>query len=314
MDRHGLPLPEAYRQAGRAATIGLVINIALGVTKLVGGLVAGSFALVADAVNSIGDSVGSVVVLVALRIARRPADANHPYGHARAEAVAASNVALLVIISALLLGAEAIRRFGLMHDAPPSWALAIAASNVVIKEALYRYKLRVARRTGSAAMLANAWDHRADALSSFAVLVGLAAIALGGEEWIWADEVAALFVVVMILVGAVPLFRDSARDLLDAQAEPEFVRSVRECAGKTAGVLGVEKLWIRKSGLEYLAEIHVEVAPDRTVSDGHRIGHDVQDRLQARFPRLRHVLVHLEPHGGDSASLPGNAPQNKPQR
>jgi divalent metal cation (Fe/Co/Zn/Cd) transporter len=79
-------------------------------------------------------------------------------------------------------------------------------------------------------------------------------------------------------------------------------------------VLGVEKLWIRKSGLEYLAEIHVEVAPDRTVSDGHRIGHDVQDRLQARFPRLRHVLVHLEPHGGDSASLPGNAPQNKPQR
>jgi cation diffusion facilitator family transporter len=314
MDRRDLPLEEAYRQAGHAAAIGLVINLALGVAKLVGGLVAGSFALVADAVNSLGDSVGSIVVLIALRIARRPADERHPYGHGRAEAVAASNVAFLIIISALLLGAEALRRFGVMHDAPPSWALALAAANVVIKEALYRYKLRVARRTGSAAILANAWDHRADALSALAVLVGLAAIALGGQDWIWADEAAALFVVVMILRGAVPILRDTARDLLDAQAEPDYVQAVRKCAGETEGVLDVEKLWIRKAGLEYLAEIHVEVAPDRTVADGHRIGHEVKNRLQAQFPRLRHVLVHLEPHGDDSASLPGNAPQNGPQQ
>jgi len=269
----------------------------LGLTKLVGGLLAGSFALVADSVNSLGDTVASIVVLVALRIAQRPADENHPYGHSRAEAVAASNVALLIIISALLLGVEAVRRFGLDHAAPPNWALAIAAANVVIKEALYRYKLRVASRTGSAAVLANAWDHRADALSALAVLIGLSATAIGGTDWIWADEVAALFVVAVILRGAIPLFRNSARDLLDAQAEPELVRQVRAWASQTEGVEEVEKLWIRKSGFEYLVEIHLEVDPDRTVADGHRIGHEVQARLQERFPRLRHVLVHLEPHG-----------------
>jgi len=297
MDRPALPLPEAYRQASRATALGLAVNLILGLTKLVGGLLAGSFALVADSVNSLGDTVASIVVLVALRIAQRPADENHPYGHSRAEAVAASNVALLIIISALLLGVEAVRRFGLDHAAPPNWALAIAAANVVIKEALYRYKLRVASRTGSAAVLANAWDHRADALSALAVLIGLSATAIGGTDWIWADEVAALFVVAVILRGAIPLFRNSARDLLDAQAEPELVRQVRAWASQTEGVEEVEKLWIRKSGFEYLVEIHLEVDPDRTVADGHRIGHEVQARLQERFPRLRHVLVHLEPHG-----------------
>jgi len=297
MDRPPLPLPEAYRQASRATALGLAVNFLLGLTKLVGGLLAGSFALVADSVNSLGDTVASIVVLVALRIAQRPADENHPYGHSRAEAVAASNVALLIIVSALLLGVEAVRRFGLDHAAPPTWAIAIAAANVVIKEALYRYKLRVASRTGSAAVLANAWDHRADALSALAVLLGLSAVAIGGAAWIWADEVAALFVVGVILRGAIPLFRNSARDLLDAQAEPELVQQVRAWARQTDGVEEVEKLWIRKSGLEYMVEIHLEVDPKRTVADGHRIGHEVQARLQGQFPRLRHVLVHLEPHG-----------------
>ncbi len=308
------PIERAYADATRASLIGLAVNLLLGAAKLVGGIISGSFALIADSVNSIGDTVTSIVVLFALRIARRPPDAEHPYGHTRAEAVAASSVALLVMISALLLAREAVLRVFVHEAAPPVWALAIAAANVVIKEALYRYKIRVGRRTGSSALLANAWDHRADALSALAVLVGLAVIAIGGERWIWADEAAALFVVVMILRGAVPILRDSARDLLDAQAEPDYVQSVRECAGEVEGVLGVEKLWIRKSGLEYHADIHVEVAPERTVADGHRIGHDVQARLQGRFPRLRHVLVHLEPYGGDSASLPGNAPQNMPQR
>src|SRR5262249_35958287 len=160
-----------YREASRAALLGLCVNFALGLTKLIGGLMSGSFALLADAVNSLGDVLTSGVVLFALRVAQRPPDEEHPYGHTRAEAIAASNVALLVILSALAVGWEAVRRIGVPHGTPPPWALGIAAANVVIKESLYHYKVRVGRRTGSTLILANAWDHRSDALSALAVPV-----------------------------------------------------------------------------------------------------------------------------------------------
>ena len=287
----------AYRAATRATLAGLLINLALGAIKLVGGLLAASFALIADAVNSLGDAITSLVVLYALRIAQKPPDKEHPYGHARAEAVAGSSVALVVILSALVVGYESIRRFGLQHGLPPAWALWIAAANVVIKEALYRYKSAVGRRTGSSALLAHAWDHRSDALCSAAVLAGLAIVRLGGPAWIWADEAAALVVVIAILWSGTHLFRRSAHELLDAQADDAVLARIREAARSVAGVQEVEKLWVRKAGLEYLADIHIEVQPEISVDEGHRIAHVVQDRLQAEFDTLRHVLVHIEPHG-----------------
>ncbi len=282
--------------AFRAAALGLLVNLVLGIVKLVAGVVGGSFALISDAVNSLGDSVASVVVLCALKIAQRPADAEHPYGHTRAEAVAASNVALLIVVSALWVGWEAVSRWGQIHGPPPVWTLWIAAANVGIKEALYRYKLRVGRRTGSMAVIANAWDHRADALCSLAVLIGLSAVRWGGPGFIWADEAAALVVVVAIVSSAVRLFLRSASELMDLQADAQWVRQIEQQARQVTGVRDVETLWVRKSGLEYFADIHIEVDPQITVEQGHRIGHQVKDRLLAQFPALRDVLVHLEPH------------------
>lgn len=125
----------------RAAALGLVVNLALGMAKLIGGIVGNSFALLADAVNSLGDVVSTLVVLIALWVARRPPDEEHPYGHTRAEGVAATNVAVLIIISALFVGWEAIQRPTLQHDIPPGWTLWIAGLNVLIKEGLYRYKI-----------------------------------------------------------------------------------------------------------------------------------------------------------------------------
>ena len=132
-----------------AAALGLIVNISLGIVKLVGGVLGGSFALISDAVNSIGDSFASMIVVFALIFAQRPADREHPYGHTRAEAIAASNVALLIILSALFVGWEAIRRLPIPHAVPPLWTLWIAAANVLIKECLYRYKVRIGKRTGS---------------------------------------------------------------------------------------------------------------------------------------------------------------------
>lgn len=285
-----------YREVTRAALLGLAVNLVLGVVKLVAGLATQSFALLSDAVNSIGDVFTTVVVLFALRVAQRPSDAEHPYGHTRAEGIAASNVALLVILSALAIGWEAVQRFTLKHPEPPVWTLWIAAANVLIKEGLYRYKAAVGRRTGSQAIIANAWDHRSDAFCSLAVLIGLGVARWGGAAYSWADEAAALVVVGAIVWSGARLFKQSASELMDVQAEHDFVEQIRSQALAVPGVQGVEKLWVRKSGLEYFADIHIEVDRQMTVEEGHRIGHVVKDRLVAGFPALRDVLVHLEPY------------------
>lgn len=284
-----------YRRATRAALIGLAVNLALGIVKLIGGIVGRSFALISDAINSLGDSLTSVVVLVALWYAQKPADKEHPYGHTRAEAVAASSIALLIIVSALFVGWEAIKRLTLLHDVPPIWTLYIAGANAIIKELLYRYKQRVGRETGSAVIIANAWDHRSDALCSLAVLVGLGVVRFAGPGYIWADEAAALIVVAAIVWSGARLYRSSASELLDPQADAEFVRRIRQCAADVPGVRAVDKLWVRKTGLEYLADVHIQVDAQLSVYEGHRIGHLVQDRLVGEFPELRDALIHLEP-------------------
>lgn len=286
---------QLYREAERAAVLGLLANLALGLLKVVAGSVGSSFALVSDAVNSLGDVFASAVVLFALRVARRPPDEEHPYGHTRAEAIAGSNVAVLIALSAALVGWHAIRQLGAPHDVPPAWTLWIAAVNVPLKEGLYRYKVRVGNRTGSSALIANAWDHRSDALSALAVLIGLSAVRWGGSAWAGADSGAALVVAAAIAFSSVQLFRKSASELMDPQAEADLVQRVERCAQAVGDVEAVEKLWVRKSGLEHFVDIHIQVDETLTVAEGHRIGHRVKERLLADFPSLRDVLVHLEP-------------------
>lgn len=284
-----------YRDATRAATLGLLANLALAVVKLAGGVVAPSFALISDGVNSLGDALTSVAVLWALWIAQRPPDAEHPYGHTRAEAIAGSNVAVLIGVSAVWVGWEAITRLSLQHGPPPTWTLWLAGANMVIKEALYQYKSRVGHRLNSTALLANAWDHRSDALCSLAVLVGLLVVRAGGHAYVAADEIAALVVVAAILWSAAVLLKRSVWELMDLQAAEPLLAEVRSAAASVEGVRAVETLLLRKTGLEYLADIHIEVDAHLSVAEGHRIGHVVKDELLAGFPTLRDVLVHLEP-------------------
>lgn len=287
---------QLYQTATRAVRLGLGVNLALGLVKLAGGFAGQSWALVADSVNSLGDVFAAAVVLFAFRIAQLPPDREHPYGHTRAEAVAGSNVAVLIVGSAVLVAWKTLQSFSHEPLPPDPWTVWIAAANVVLKEWLYRYNLAIGKRTESSALIANAWDHRADALSAVTVLVGLTAARLGGPGWAVADRIAALLVAAAIVWTGISLVRRSAHELMDRQAGESLTRRVRAAAGSAPGVLGVDKLWIRKSGLEYLVDIHIEVQPSLTVAEGHRIGHHVKDRLLRQFPNLRDVLVHLEPH------------------
>lgn len=294
-----------YARAEQGALIGLVANFLLAAAKLAGGIFGHSFALLADAVNSLGDTITSLVVLGALRIAQRPPDAEHPYGHSRIEAAAGAGVSVVLLSSAGAIAWEAIQRLGSDHPIPSGWTLWVAGGTVILKESLYQYKSRLGRKAGSRALLANAWDHRSDALAALAVLVGLAAVRFGGERYQDADELAAIVVVAVILWGGVKLLKGTVHELMDAQAEPAYVERVRRAAHAVSQVHGVEKLFVRKTGLEYLVDIHIEVEPELTVREGHRVGHDVKDRLLDEFPEIKEVLVHLEPAPSDEAAGAG---------
>jgi cation diffusion facilitator family transporter len=286
---------DLYRQARKAATWGIVVSLGLGLTKLLGGLFGHSLALVSDAAHSLVDAALSAALLGALLVAQRPPDREHPYGHARFEAVAGSGVALLLIVLALGIAREAIVSSGRNRTLPAAYTLAIALGGALIQEALYRQTRRVASQTGSAALLAAAWDYRLDALGSIAVVAGVAAARWGGPTWRWADHAAALVVASGVLWVGVSLLWGNIQDLMDRQAGPDLLEAVRDQAMAVEGVLGVETLRVRKVGLEYLVDIHVEVDPDHSVRDGHTIAHAVKDRLIGRLIPIRDVLVHVEP-------------------
>jgi cation diffusion facilitator family transporter len=288
-------LDRLYRLSRRAALGGLAVTLSLGLAKLAGGLLGHSVALLSDAVHSLGDALASGAVFGALLWAQHPADPEHPYGHTRVESVAGCNVALLLVLSGLWVGWEALRTLGEPYTAPEAYTLGIAAASVILNELLFRFSRRVARRTGSRAVLAASWDQRLDALGSLAVLAALALARWGGPAWHAADHVAALLVAGVILWAGGSLYWGSLQELMDRQAGPEVLRQVRREAEAVPGVRGVEKLLVRKAGLEYLVDIHVEVCPEISVREGHAIGHAVKDRLVGRIVTVKDVLVHIEP-------------------
>jgi cation diffusion facilitator family transporter len=289
---------DPYRQARKAAAWGIATNLALGASKLIGGLFGASLALLSDAVHSLVDAAISAALFGALVLAERPADREHPYGHARIEAVAGAGLAVLLILLAIGIAWEALATISLHYPAPASFTLAIAAGSALCLEVLFHYTSRVARRTGSAALMATAWDYRLDAVGSLAVLTGVMLARWGGPSWQWADHAAAVVVAATVLWVGAGLLAENVQSLIDRQADPELIRTVRDEALTVPGVLGVETLRVRKAGLEYLVDIHVEVDPEQSVRAGHEIAHAVKDRLICGVGLIRDVLVHVEPFSG----------------
>jgi cation diffusion facilitator family transporter len=288
-------IPQLYREARRAAAWGIAVSLGLGLMKLLGGLFGGSLALLTDAVHSLVDAMISGTLLGALAVAERPADPEHPYGHTRVEAVAGLSIALVLVMLALGIGWEALSTLSARRTAPEAYASAIALVGFVLQELLHRHASRVARRTGSGALSATAWDYRLDAIGSLVVLAGVALATWGGPSWLWADNAAAAAAAATILWVAFGLFRDNAEELIDRQADPDLLDAVRREALAVPGVLGVETLRVRKAGLEYLVDIHVEVDPEQTVRQGHDIAHAVKEQIIRHVPPVRDVLVHIEP-------------------
>lgn len=284
-----------YADASRVASWGIGVNIFLVVLKSVGGLVTGSAALVADAFNSIGDVASSLAVHGGLWLAQQDEDEDHPYGHTKAESIAALSIAILIAFSAIALAIETVRRMNNAPAVPPMLAACIAAISAVIKEVMYWKTSRIGKTVDSRALQAIAWDHRSDALCSGLIAMTLFAAPYLGFAGQYVDPALALFVCVLLIVVGIRLFRQTSLELMDQQADPAMTDAIRDIAEHNREVTQTEKLRVRKSGLEYFVDIHVQVDQNLTVNEGHRIGHDVKDAVMSDFPRVRDVLVHIEP-------------------
>jgi cation diffusion facilitator family transporter len=281
----------------RIALLGLLVNFTLAIIKLLAGLLGHSYALIADAVESMADIFGSVVVWGGIQIARQPPDEKHPYGHGKAEALAAMVVGMMLVGAAIGIAVEAVREVGQRRESPAAFTLWVLLGVVVVKETMYRVGRRAEKRTGSSAIGADAWHHRSDAITSIAAAIGIGIALIGGPGYEAADNWAALFASAIIIFNAVRIMRPPLSELMDAE-QAEITERAREIAGSVKDVGGVEKASARKSGTCYWVDMHIEVEPTMSVRDAHELAHRVKDAVRAKMPEVEDVLVHIEPHGG----------------
>lgn len=294
-----LPSEPGQGKALRITLVGLLVSVGLATVKLVGGIVGNSSALIADAIESFADSASSLVVLQGIRVARKPPDEDHPYGHGKAEAVSALIVCVLLLVAAGFIAVESAQQMLTPHGPPKAWTLFVLGGVVVVKEVLFRVVGKIAEMEESNAAHADAWHHRADAITSVAAFVGVT-LAIWGPGWfgspqlVYADEVAAIVASGIIVYTALRLLHDPLHELLDA-APPDLLEEIRSVASSVEGVRGVEKVLARKSGPKYLVDMHLHVDATITIREAHAIGGKVRATVRERVPRVRDVLTHVEP-------------------
>lgn len=283
----------------RMALVGLAANAGLAAIKLVAGMVGNSFALVADAVESLVDIIGSVVIWGALRYGGREADHDHPFGHGKAEALGALAVAWMIVIAGVGIAIQAAHEVFHPHELPQPYTLAVLLGVIAIKEFLFRRTAAAAQTAFSSAGYADAWHHRSDAITSAFALVGITVALVGGAEWAPADDIAAFAASGVIMWNGFRLMREPFSELMDENATDVAMRS-REIALSVEGVLGVERQEARKSGRNFRVVMHVEVSPEMQVVDAHTLTGIIKSRVRESIPGTTSVLIHIEPYRGQS--------------
>lgn len=294
--RYAGGVEDLLSEGRRASTIGIALNGGLALVKLVAGIAGHSYALIADAVESLGDIFSSAIVWGGLIIASKPADENHPYGHGKAEPLAALAVATMLIGSGGGIAIQAVHAIRASHSAPAPYTLLVLLMVVAAKETMYRYASRTARRIGSTAVFVDAWHHRSDALTSAVAAVGITIALVGGEGYETADDWAALVVCLAIVANGLWFVRTAVKELMDTRPDTTLIDTIQAAAAETSDAEYVEKVLIRKMGHRLYVDLHLEVDPELSVARAHEIAHRVKDAIMARNPRVADVLVHVEPH------------------
>ncbi len=285
----------AIQDGGSVTLIGALVNGLLIFLKFFAGIHGNSQALIADAVHSVSDLFTDAIVLVGLWLGRKAPDEQHHFGHARIETLASAIIGIALIATAVYLGLEASTNIYHHTGAhPTSLALIGAGVSIVLKEALYHYTVRTGRRIKSQLIVANAWHHRSDALSSVAVLLGVAGTQIN-PSWFILDSVAALLVSIFIVKVGLTFFKKSLLEFIDTAPQPEIISKIKQCACSVDGVIDTHDLRARTSGGLYQMEIHIVVDGHLTVIEGHRIAKEVEACLIEEVEDLNRVVVHIDP-------------------
>jgi cation diffusion facilitator family transporter len=279
----------------RVTLIGFAVNVLLAVSKLIAGVLGHSHALVADSIESFGDLLSSLIVWRGLVVAATPADEDHPYGHGKAEPIAAALVATLLLVAALGIFIKSALAIATPALAPRPFTLVVLLLVVVIKETLFRFVAREGILSESVALGSDAWHHRSDAITSLCAAIGIGVAIVGGEAFQVADPIAAMAAGGIIAWNGSFLLRSALSELMDATPSADVRGKVRQVAQGVPGVEGIETCVVRKMGYHYYVDMHVEVDPALTVQEAHDIAHLVKDRVREEIPAVYDVLIHIEP-------------------
>jgi cation diffusion facilitator family transporter len=279
----------------RVALLGLFINVLVASAKITAGIFGNAYVLIADGIESALDIAGSVIIWGGLKVAARPPDATHPYGHGKAEPIAAVLVAIGVLAAALGIAIQSVRELFRPHHGPAPFTLVVLIVVVVVKEVLYRYVIRLGRDVESTALQTDAWHHRTDALTSIAAFIGISLALIGGKAWQGADDWAAIFACGLIGANGYRLLKPALYEIMDTAPRGEIIDRVRTAAAAVPGVMEIDKCFARKMGLSFYVDLHVKVNGNISVREGHDIAHQVKRAIQETDPRIADVLVHVEP-------------------
>jgi cation diffusion facilitator family transporter len=274
---------------------GMVVSAALVILKGAGGILGHSYALVADAVESLMDIFSSFMLWFGLRWSARPADSDHPYGHGKGEALVSLATGLVLFGAAILIAVKSVDNIITPHKTPEAYTLLILVVVITVKEILYRFVLKTSKEINSNAVEADAFHHRSDAITSAAAFVGISIGLVGGPEYAVADDYAALVASVIIVLNAYRIIRPAIGELLDEELDPALNEAVKSLAATVKQVVFVEKCMIRKMGLYKIADLHIWVDKDLSVDRGHHIAHAVKEKIQQTYPQFVDVMIHVEP-------------------
>lgn len=281
--------------AVRTVIFSILGNAALAAIKFLSGVFGHSYALIADGIESTVDIFSSFLVLLGLKYAERPADDNHPYGHGKAEPLITFLVVAFLIVSAFTIAWQAITNIQTPHELPEPWTLIVLGGIIIWKEISYQIVLGRSKKLKSSSLKAEAWHHRADAITSIAAFIGISIALFGGKGFEVADDYAALVACGFILYNCYGIFRPALSEVMDENNFKDLTEEIRVISLTVTGVEDTEKCYIRKAGMKYHVDLHAHVKGDLTVTEGHDIAHKLKDTLLKRIPNLGNVLIHIEP-------------------
>lgn len=284
------------QKAIRTTYFSIIGSLGLAIIKALAGFFGNSYALIADAIESTTDVFSSILVLLGLKYAQKPADENHPYGHGRIEPLVTFIVVAFLVTSATIIAYESILKIQTPHEKPKAWTLVVLGLIMVWKEWSYRLVLKKSKETNSSSLKADAWHHRSDAITSLMAFIGITIALILGDGYESADDWAALIASGFIVYNSYLIFRPALGEIMDEHLYDDLVLELRKLTKEVPGVISSEKCFVRKIGMRYYVDLHVIVNGGLSVVEGHDISHQVKDHLMDNIPTLGNVLIHIEPH------------------